>query len=279
MDVGCASLDFNRRTYVMGILNVTPDSFSDGGRFFDPKTAIDHALQMQKDGADILDVGGESTRPGSDSVSEKEEIDRVVPVIRELSEKLTIPLSIDTTKVEVARAALDAGASLVNDISGMTFEPEMASLVAQRNVPVVIMHTADKPKTMQKTFRYDDVIEDVFQYFNERIEAARFAGIEKSKIILDPGIGFGKSVEQNFQLIRQLGRFLELGCPLLLGPSRKSFIGAVLDLPVDDRLEGTLAAVTACVLNGASIVRVHDVRESVRVCRISDAIIRKSACC
>ncbi len=275
MEVGCASLDFNLRTYVMGILNVTPDSFSDGGRFFDAKTAIDHALQMQKDGADILDVGGESTRPGSDSVSEKEEIDRVVPVIRELSSMQTVPLSIDTTKVEVARAALDAGANIVNDISGMTFEPEMASLVAERKVPVVIMHTADKPKTMQKTFQYDDVVEDVFQYFAERIEAAHSAGIEKNKIILDPGIGFGKSVEQNFQLIRQLSRFLELGCPLLVGPSRKSFIGAVLDLPVGERLEGTLAAVTASVLNGANIVRVHDVLESVRVCKISDAIIRK----
>lgn len=274
--VGSVSYDFAVRTAVMGIVNVTPDSFSDGGRFLRVEAAVAHGLRLADEGADFLDVGGESTRPGSDPVSIEEEAARVVPVIRELKARCGLPVSVDTTKAEVARRALEAGADWVNDISGMTFDPDMAPLVAQHGVPVVIMHTADRPKVMQATYHYQDVVGDIRRWFEERLDAAQGAGIDPQRVVLDPGIGFGKSPEHNLALIRGIGRFAELGCPVLMGPSRKSFIGAILDLPVEERLEGTLAAVAACCFYGAHVVRVHDVRACVRVCRMCDAISGKA---
>jgi dihydropteroate synthase len=276
ISIGSRRFDFEKRTAVMGIVNVTPDSFSDGGLFFDTEKAITHGLKLVQDGADLLDIGGESTRPGSASVSMQEELNRVIPVIRELSSRSDVPISIDTTKARVAETALDAGASWVNDISAMTFDPDMAPLVAQRRVPVVLMHTADRPKTMQLTFQYDNVVEEVYSYLAERIGDAVMAGIRETDIVLDPGIGFGKSVLHNIELIRGVKRLAELGRPILMGTSRKSFIGAILDLPVTERLEGSLAALAASCLYGASIIRVHDVLESVRVCKMCDAINGKN---
>jgi dihydropteroate synthase len=265
--------DFLRRTHIMGILNVTPDSFSDGGKYFDRKTAITHAIRMQDEGADIIDIGGESTRPGAEKVKEEEEIRRVVPVIEALSGRLKIPISIDTYKASVARAALLAGASMVNDISGLRFDPEMASVVAEHDVPVVIMHIKGTPKNMQKDPRYKALIPELIDYFHKGINIARGAGISEDKVILDPGIGFGKTVSHNCEIIRRLGEFRGFQKPILLGPSRKSFIGRLLgDLPVTERLEGTAAAVAIGIFNGANIIRVHDVGAMVRVARITDAV-------
>jgi dihydropteroate synthase len=269
--------DFSKRTYIMGILNVTPDSFSDGGLYFDKKRAVEHAIRMEEEGADIIDIGGESTRPGSDPVPVKEEIRRVVPVIEELSKKIKVPISIDTYKADVARAALSAGASMVNDISGLRFDPEMSLTVARYNVPVVIMHIKGTPKNMQENPTYTALIPEIMDYLREGIEIARKAGISEDKIIIDPGIGFGKTVEHNLEIINRLNEFAGFEKPILLGPSRKSFIGRMLgDLPVTERLEGTAAAVAIGIFNGANIVRVHDVKAMVRVARIADAIKRAS---
>ncbi len=259
----------------MGVVNVTPDSFSDGGRFHDEQRAVGHALQMEADGVDILDIGGESTRPGSERVSLDDELSRVVPVIRSLRERTRVPISIDTYKARVAEAALKAGAAIINDISGMTFDADMISLAAEAGVPVIVMHTADDPKVMQKSYHYDDVVEDIRVYFLRRIEALTAGGVREENIVLDPGIGFGKSPRHNLRLIRECNRFAELGRPVLIGPSRKAFIGAVLDLPVEDRLEGTLAAVAASIFSGAHILRVHDVKETVRVARMCDAFLER----
>ena len=261
--------DLSARTHVMGVLNVTPDSFSDGGRFFDLERAVERGVEVAEQGADFLDVGGESTRPGSDPLSEDEEIRRVVPVIERLSREVKIPLSTDTYKSTVARAALSAGACIVNDISGMTYDPAMIETVYDSEATVVLMHMLGKPKTMQLKPVYSDVVREVFEFLERQSSKARDRGI--SQIIVDPGLGFGKELHHNFELMKRLSTFAELGYPILVGPSRKSFIGKILDLPVDQRLEGTAAAVTACILRGAHIVRVHDVKEMKRVAMVADA--------
>ena len=256
----------------MGVLNVTPDSFSDGGQFLDTKIAVNHALRMADQGADIIDIGGESTRPGSDPVSINNELARVIPVIEGIRDESTIPISIDTYKSLVARKALEAGANIINDISGLNFDPEMVNIVREHKAPIVIMHIKGTPENMQVNPQYDDLIQEVIDYFQKQINLCRDNGVPKSKIILDPGIGFGKKLNDNFILIRELKRFTELGYPILIGPSRKSFIGLTLDLPVEQRIEGTAAAITTGIMNGARIIRVHDVLEMKRVQIISDQI-------
>jgi len=267
-------IELNQRTHIMGILNVTPDSFSDGGHFYDIKRAVEQALTMEEEGADSIDVGGESTRPGSAPVPENEELDRIIPVIEKLYSLLKIPISVDTYKSKVARQALDAGAKIVNDISGLHFDPEMAKIVAAYNAGIVIMHIKGTPRDMQKDPQYTDLIEEIIDYLNKGITIARKAGIKNQQIVIDPGIGFGKKLDDNFKIIKELSQFQTLNCPVLVGPSRKSFIGNTLRLPVDQRLEGTIAASTACILNGANILRVHDVKQIKRAAIITDKIKR-----
>ena len=269
------NFDFSLKTYIMGILNITPDSFSDGGFYLNKNRAVDQALKMQDEGADIIDIGGESTRPGAKKVPVKEETRRVVPVIKELAEKLKIPVSIDTYKSAVAKTALSAGASMVNDISGLRFDPKMPEVVAAYKVPVVIVHIKGAPKDMQKNPFYNALIPEIMDYLREGIEIARNAGIADDKIIIDPGIGFGKTVGHNLEIIKRLREFAGFEIPILIGPSRKSFIGKILDgLPVTERLEGTAAAVAISIFNGANIIRAHDVKAVVRVAKIADAIKR-----
>jgi dihydropteroate synthase len=277
--VGGRTLAFGGRFYVMGILNVTPDSFSDGGRFLDPNAAIQRGLEMAEAGADIIDVGGESTRPGAEAVGAEEEIERVVPVIEGLSRRLkSTPaaeralISVDTSKAAVARAALEAGASIVNDISGLGFDAEMPGVVARAGAALVIMHIRGTPRTMQSDTDYDDLLAEIHDYLAERRDRAVEAGVAPDKIILDVGIGFGKSVAQNIELIREQGRFFDLGCPLLLGASRKSFLGAILNKPSDQRIFGGAATVACGLLAGADIVRVHDVAQMRDVVRVAEAI-------
>lgn len=267
------SFDFSQKTYIMGILNVTPDSFSDGGQFFDKSSAVKRALQMVKEGADIIDIGGESTRPGSDPVPLEEELKRTIPLIEVLIKESNVPISIDTYKSDVAKRALDAGASMVNDISGLRFDPLMKSVVAQYKVPVVIMHIKGKPKDMQKDTVYKDLLLEIITYLKNSIDMAIKAGISEDKIIIDPGIGFGKTFEHNLEIIHNLQGFTVLEKPILIGPSRKAFIGKILgDAPPGERLEGTAAAVAISIMNGANIIRVHDVKEMARVAKMSDAI-------
>ncbi len=266
LDCRGLSLPLGERTLVMGILNVTPDSFSDGGAYQDPEAALERAREMVGQGADLIDLGGESTRPGAEPVGVEEELSRVMAVLPRLTRELDIPVSVDTSKTPVARAALEAGAHLVNDQWALADEG-MAEVVARYRVPVVLMHN-------QRGTEYRDVVGDMVGYFEERLEKAKRAGIEPDRIILDPGFGFGKDPAQNLTLLRRLREFLGLGCPLLIGTSRKSTIGKVLDLPVDQRLEGTAATVAVGICRGADIVRVHDVREMVRVARMTDAIVR-----
>jgi len=273
--IGNAVFNFAEKTAIMGILNVTPDSFSDGGRYDTAWKAVEHAFRLKADGADIIDIGGESTRPGSERLSTEAEMERVIPVIESLKGKPGLPISIDTYKAEVARRALDAGADLVNDISGLSFDPEMAALVAERGCPLVIMHTLGDPKIMQNEIRYADPVDDIRRYFEERLEFAERKGIAKDRIILDPGIGFGKKLPHNVALIRHIGKFAELGCPILLGASRKSFIGQILDLPADERLEGSLAAAAAGIAQGVSMLRVHDVKETSRLRDVCDILFGK----
>ncbi len=275
--VGDRAIDCGERTLVMGILNVTPDSFSDGGRFVDPETAAKHALQMAADGADLIDVGGESTRPGSESVPADEEIRRVIPVIQRLVVDLPdVPISIDTRKHEVAAAALEAGASIVNDVSAGA-DQKMFDVVRDAGAALVLMHMKGEPQTMQEEPRYDDVLAEVHEFLRERIEAAEFARIGSERLCVDPGIGFGKTLDHNLVLMRDIDALLDLGRPLLVGPSRKRFIGTLLDLPEDERVEGTAGAVAWLVGRGVHIVRVHDVKEVVRVVRVVDAIRRAEA--
>ncbi len=262
--------DFLSRTHIMGILNVTPDSFSDGGLYFEPSRAVQRGLQMAEEGADIIDIGGESTRPGSQPVTSIQEAERVVPVIEHLVREVTIPISIDTRKASVAEAALRAGASVVNDISGMTFDPDMMHVVKRHTATLVLMHMKGTPQTMQQNPQYENVIREVFEFLSIQTGKAREHGI--TQIIVDPGIGFGKDLGQNLDLMKGLKTFSLLDCPVLVGPSRKSFIGKLLDLPVEERLEGTAAAVTACILHGANIIRVHDVKEMKRVACVADAL-------
>jgi dihydropteroate synthase len=275
--VGGRVLDCSERTLVMGVVNVTPDSFSDGGRYLDADAAVGHALRLVEEGADIVDIGGESTRPGSDPVGVDEERARVVPAIERLAaEHPRLAISIDTRKPEVAQAALAAGACIVNDVSGGRAEG-MFDVVREAEAGMVLMHMRGDPKTMQEAPHYEDVVGEVKEYLRERIEAAEFAGIAPASLCIDPGIGFGKSLEHNLLLMRHLDALLDLGRPVLVGPSRKRFIGAILDLPEDQRVEGTAGAVAWLVAAGAHILRVHDVREIVRVVRVVDAIVRAEA--
>jgi len=272
--IGERVFDCSERTLVMGILNVTPDSFSDGGRFLDRATAVAHATRMVDDGADILDVGGESTRPGSTPVSADEELERVHPVIERLAElHPAVPISIDTRKTDVAAEALDAGATIVNDVSAGA-DPAMFDLVRDREAAVVLMHMQGDPTTMQEGPHYDDVVGEVHEYLRQRIEAAELAGIDPERIAIDPGIGFGKDLDHNLELMHGVDALLDLGRPVLVGPSRKKFIGTILDLPEEERVEGTVGAVVWMLARGAHLVRVHDVKEVVRAVRVSDAIAR-----
>ncbi|MFA5352985.1 MAG: dihydropteroate synthase [Thermodesulfovibrionales bacterium] len=257
----------------MAVLNVTPDSFSDGGLFFDKSRAVEQAHRLVEEGADILDIGGESTRPGSDPVSSEEELRRTIPVIEAIAGEIPVPISIDTYKADVAERALEAGAAMVNDISGLRFDPEMAGVVARYAVPLCVMHTGGRPKEMQQNPQYEALIPEVLASLRESVRMAEDAGIASDKIIIDPGIGFGKTFLHNLEIIRNLREFTALGRPILMGVSRKAFIGKILgDLPAGERIEGTAAAVAIAIFNGANIVRVHDLKEMARVARVADAI-------
>ncbi len=269
---GSYRLNYNKRPLLMAILNVTPDSFSDGGVFLNPKKATDHALRMEEEGADLIDIGGESTRPGAAPVSIKEELRRTLPVIEQLVKKLRIPISIDTTKSEVARRAIDAGAALINDVSGFSRDPRMISVIANTKAGFVIMHSKGTPQTMQRHPRYQDLIQEIKHFLEVQIETALKEGIHKNRIVIDPGIGFGKTGNHNLKILHQLDRFTDLGVPVLIGPSRKSFIGRILDLPPSERVEGTAAAVAIAAFQGARIFRVHDVKPLIRVLRVAEAI-------
>ena len=266
------------RTLVMGVLNVTPDSFSDGGKFFDTERAVEQALAMERAGADLLDIGGESTRPGAASISAQEELARVLPVLQALRAWIKIPVSVDTQKSEVAEAALDAGAQVINDIFGLKSDPRIAEVAARRRVPLILMHMRGEPRTMQIGPFARDVIKDVMQGLRQSVVIARKAGVPKSQIILDPGIGFGKSFAQNYELLQRLPQLAKLGYPLLVGTSRKGFLGATLardgkPAPPQERIWGTAATVTASIMNGAHIVRVHDINEMVQVARVADCLL------
>ena len=264
-------LDLGQRTAVMGVLNVTPDSFHDGGRHDRLPRALAVAAEMIEGGADLIDVGGESTRPGARTVDATEEADRVLPVIEAIRRRFRTRISIDTRKARVAGQAIDAGADLVNDVSALG-DPGMAELVAARRVPVVLMHMRGEPRTMQRDTRYDDLLGNVTEYLEQRIETAVAAGVADDRIIIDPGIGFGKSAEGSLSLLEQIPALQRIGKPILIGASRKSFIGAALDLPVEDRLEPSLAVAAYASAQGAHLVRAHDVRATVRAVRAIDAI-------
>ena len=276
LQCGSRRLELGRRTLVMGVLNVTPDSFADGGRFFDRDRAIEHGLAMAREGADIIDVGGESTRPFSEPVSADEEMERVLPVIEALAGEVDVPVSIDTTKAEVARAALAAGAGMLNDVSALRFDPDMAGVAAESGAPLIVMHMKGTPGDMQEDPRYEDLIGEIRAFLEEVVRAAVQAGVRREQILIDPGIGFGKTFDHNLQLIRDLDRLSVVGRPLVLGCSRKAFVGHILGKEADDRDPGTMAAVAAGVLNGAHVVRVHNVAMAVDAVRIVDAVKRGS---
>ncbi len=267
---------FPRRTLVMGIVNITPDSFYDGGRLSNLEAVRDHAVALVRDGADLLDVGGESTRPGADPVSPDEELRRVLPALEQLV-SLDLPVSVDTYRAETARRALGLGAAMVNDITALRGDPEMAPVIAAAGCPCVLMHMQGEPKTMQQAPRYDDVVDDIRAFFDERLRHAAAEGIREDRIWLDPGFGFGKTVDQNLLLLRRLDEFRCFGRPLLLGVSNKATLGAVLGADVGDRTEGTAAAVAFAVAGGVHCVRVHDVKTMARVVRVCDAITRGKA--
>lgn len=266
------ALDARRRTLLMGVINVTPDSFYDGGKRLDPDTAVADGLELVEAGADMIDVGGESTRPGAKTVSLDEEMQRVLPVIRGLRRNVNTPISIDTYKAQVAKAALLEGADVVNDISALRFDPQMALLVAVEKVPIVLMHMQGTPQTMQAEPRYQNVLREVRDFLTARVRFAIEAGVERGNIIIDPGIGFGKTLDHNLTLLAGLETFASVGQPLLVGASRKTFIGKLLGLEPQERLEGSLAAAIAAVFGGAHILRVHDVKETRRAIRVADAI-------
>jgi len=273
------TLVLGERTLIMGVLNVTPDSFSDGGAFLDSQEAVARALELERDGADIIDIGGESTRPAAAPVSAHEELSRILPLFKALRGKLRIPISVDTQKSEVAEAALAAGAEIVNDISALRTDPRLAEVARHAHAPVILMHMRGTPRTMQRSPFARNVIRDVMSGLREALARARRAGLAKSHILLDPGIGFGKSNEQNFEILARLPEFARLGCPIVIGTSRKAFLGKALakpgepPIPPTERILGTAATVTASILGGAHIVRVHDVAEMVRVARVADAIL------
>ena len=273
LEIGSSSLPLDR-VAVMGVLNVTPDSFSDGGLWFDEDAAVTHALEMVEAGASIIDVGGESTRPNADAVPEEEELRRVLPVIKRIAAQSDVPISIDTRKENVARAALDAGASIVNDTLGE--EGSVASVAADTGAAVVVMHSRGTPRTMRSLTEYVDVVADVRSFLARRVEELEAEGVPSRRIVIDPGFGFAKTPEQNLILLDRLNEIVDLGYPVLAGTSRKSFIGAVLDLPEDDRLEGTIATVVWAIARGARIIRVHDVEPIARAAAMAEAISRQS---
>jgi len=263
-----------KKTIVMGILNVTPDSFSDGGLFYNTKTAVERGLQMIDEGADIIDIGGESSRPGAQSVDAKTELKRVIPIIEKLVKKTKTPISIDTTKAKVAKLALAAGAEIVNDISALNGDKKMAGIARDAGAAIILMHMRGKPQSMQKNnLVYDDLMGEITSYLKTSIEKAMKAGIDKKSLVIDPGIGFGKTAEDNYRIIKNIAELKGLGFPIMIGPSRKSFIGKVISGEPHERIEGTSASVTAAIINGAKIVRVHDVAAMKKVCTITDAIV------
>ncbi|MFL6218536.1 MAG: dihydropteroate synthase [Actinomycetes bacterium] len=275
--VGDRVLPTSRRCLVMGVVNVTPDSFSDGGRYLDPAAAVAHGLALVADGADLLDVGGESTRPGATDVPGAVELERVLPVVEELARTAEVPVSIDTRKAAVAAAALAAGATMVNDVSAGRHDPDLLGVAADAKVPLVLMHMLGTPATMQDDPRYDDVVAEVEAFLAERCRAAEAAGVDHQALVVDPGIGFGKRDQDNYALLDQLARFTRLGHPVMVGTSRKGFIGRALDSPADQRVEGTAATVVWAVERGARIVRVHDVAPMVRAVRMTEAMLRWGA--
>jgi dihydropteroate synthase len=275
------ALTLGERTLVMGVLNITPDSFSDGGEYLDSAAAIARALQIEKDGADILDIGGESTRPGATPISTEEELRRILPVIEVLRGKLRIPMSVDTRRADVAETALRAGAEIVNDVSALRTDPRLAEVARRARAPLILMHMRGTPKTMQRGPFARDVIRDVMDGLREAVRRAKRAGLAKTQLLLDPGIGFGKKHEQNFEILARLPELARLDCPIVVGTSRKAFLGKALagpdgpSAPPGERLLGTAATVTASILGGAHIVRVHDVADMVRVTRVADAIANR----
>jgi dihydropteroate synthase len=271
------TFEWGKRTYLMGILNVTPDSFSDGGAYNTLDTALFQAQKLVQDGADILDIGGQSTRPGAEQVTLEEELNRVIPIIKKIRSQANIPISIDTTRAEVAEEAIKVGADIVNDISGATFDDEMLKIVAKLGVPLILMHIKGTPKTMQNFTIYNDLIGEIIEFLKTRINAALVSGIKHSHLIIDPGIGFGKTYEQNLEILRKLREFTKLNLPILVGTSRKSFIGKILNQ--DDpkqRIWGTAATCCTAIANGGDIMRIHDVAEMRDVCKVADAIYRNS---
>jgi dihydropteroate synthase len=267
---------WGQQTYLMGILNVTPDSFSDGGLFNTTSAALAQAQAMVDAGADIIDIGGQSTRPGAEQITLTEELDRVLSVLQIIRPKITIPISVDTTRAEVAQAAVEAGADIVNDISGGTYDPEMLPTVAKLDVPIMLMHIRGTPQTMQQLTDYQDLMGEIYSFLSQQIKAAITAGIQHEKIIIDPGIGFAKNYDQNLEIIRSLPTFKTLKCPILVGASRKSFIGKILNQPEPKaRVWGTAAACCAAIFNGADILRVHDVAEMRDVSLVADTIYRQ----
>jgi len=270
LDCGGRKLDLSR-TVIMGILNITPDSFSDGGVFLHPQKAVDHAAAMVEQGADIIDIGGESTRPGAAAVDVEQELDRVLPVLDALLQQVPVPVSVDTSKPEVMRAVSEVGAGMINDVNALRSEGALAA-VAESGLPVCLMHMRGEPRTMQKNPQYDDVVDEIKQFLRQRIQAAEQAGISRNKILVDPGFGFGKTLEHNLELVRRLAEFQSLGTPILAGLSRKSMIDMALGLPVDQRLNASLALALIAVSQGAAIVRVHDVRETREAIRMYEAV-------
>ena len=275
------TLTLGKRTLVMGVLNVTPDSFSDGGKFFDAQRAVQHALAIERDGADIVDVGAESTRPGSEEISVAEELSRLLPVLEQLRGKLKIPISVDTQKATVAEMALGAGAEIINDISGLRTDPELARVAAQHEAALILMHMRGTPRTMQKGPFARDVMRDVVSGLQQSITTAKKHGVPRSQIVIDPGIGFGKNHAQNYELLAKLPELAKLGYPLMIGTSRKGFLGATLakngkPAPVEERIWATAATVAASILNGAHVVRVHDVAEMKQIALVTDALLSAS---
>jgi len=273
LDCGGRRLDLSR-TAIMGILNITPDSFSDGGVFMDVDKALQHAEAMVEAGADIIDIGGESTRPGAQPVNAQQEMDRVLPVLERLAANIDTPVSIDTSKPEVMRAAARAGAGLINDVYALRAEGALQA-AAETGLPVCLMHMLGEPRTMQQNPQYGDVVEDIGNFLQQRVEAASAAGISRDRIVIDPGFGFGKSLEHNLELLRRLAEFKSLGLPILAGLSRKSMIQMALGLPVDQRLNASLALALIAIAEGASIVRVHDVRETAEAVRMYEAVYNR----
>ncbi|MGC8886088.1 MAG: dihydropteroate synthase [Verrucomicrobiia bacterium] len=270
---GKFAYDFPRATIVMGIINVTPDSFYNGGRYFDHNRAVERAFELIEEGAEILDIGGESTRPGAQPVEEKEELKRVIPVIERIADKINIPISIDTVKPEVARRALAAGASLINDIAANRQEPEMWQIVAETGAGYIVNHMKGSPQTMQLNPVYCDVVKEIDDFFEDRLRRLKSIGVYEDQVVLDPGIGFGKTVEHNLKILKNVKYFGKWGRPVMIGASRKSFIGKILNLDVEFRLSGSLACAAWAVMNGVKIIRAHDVRETVQVAKMIEAIM------